>query len=154
MERRISTSPYVRRGRGRRGSALIELTLLAPWVLFAFVGIVDLGFYYYSLIAVENAARIAAAYTSQSASFASKQDGACTRVLAELSSLPRVSSIVSSSTCTATPLIVTASAVTDTDGGAATSVSVTYQGLRMIPIPGVLMGQLNVTRTVQMRVQP
>jgi Flp pilus assembly protein TadG len=140
--------------RGRRGSALIELTLLAPWVLFLFVGTFDLGFYYYSLIAVENAARIAAAYTSQSPSFASKQDGACTRVLAELSSLPNISSIVNSSTCTAAPLIVTASPVTGADGWAATSVSVTYRGLSMIPIPGLLMGQFNVTRTVQMRVQP
>src|SRR5437016_1297390 len=135
----------------RKGNALIELTLLSPWVLFLFVGIVDMGFYCYSLIAVENAARVAAEYTSTSASVAASQSGACTKVLAELSSLPNVSGL---STCGATPLTVTATSVTGIDGGAATSVSVTYQGVQLIPIPGLLMGRLNVTRIVQMRVQP
>src|SRR4051794_38524912 len=137
--------------RRRRGSALIELTLLSPWVLFLFVGIIDMGFYCYSLIAVENAVRVAAEYTSQSSTLAGSQSGACTKVLAEMSSLPNVSGL---SSCGATPLTVTASAITGVDGGSATSVSVTYQGVSLIPIPGLLMGRLNVTRNVQMRVQP
>jgi len=141
-------APWMRR---RKGNALIELTLLSPWVLFLFVGIVDMGFFCYSLIAVENAARVAAEFTSKSALVAASQSAACTKVLAELSSLPNVSSLT---TCDATPLTVTAAAVTGIDGGAATSVSVTYQGVNLIPIPGLLMGRLNVTRNVQMRVQP
>jgi Flp pilus assembly protein TadG len=144
-------STAARRRRKCRGNVLVELSLVAPWIFFLFVGIVDMGFYSYSLIAVENAARIAAEYTSQSSLVADDQDGACTAVKAELSNLPNV---VGSSTCNAAPLIVTADDGAGPDGGAATSVSVTYQSISMIPIPGLLMSKLNVTRKVQMRVKP
>jgi Flp pilus assembly protein TadG len=135
--------------RGRRGSALIEITLLAPWIFFLFVFVIDMGFYNYSLIAVENAARVAAEYTSASSTTAADSSGACTKVLAELASLPNVSGLTS---CSSAPLIVAASSVTGTDGNAATSVTITYRGLQMIPIPGFLVGQLSFQRTVQMRV--
>ena len=61
------TKPVVlaRRSRRKRGSSLVELTLISPWLLFLFVGVVDVGFFTYSLIAVENAARIAAEFTSK-----------------------------------------------------------------------------------------
>jgi len=134
----------------KNGSALIELTLLAPWVLFLFVGIVDMGFYSYALISVENAARIGAEYTSASSTVAADSTDACTKVLAELTNLPNLSGV---STCGASPLTVTASSVTGTDGSPATSVSVTYSGVGLIPIPGLLVGRLNVTRIVQMRVK-
>ena len=62
--------------RKRRGSALIELTLLSPWILFLFIGIVDLGFYSYALISVENATRIAGEYCSQNTASASDATGA------------------------------------------------------------------------------
>ena len=140
--------------RDKRGSALIEVTLLAPWVLFLFVGMVDLGFFCYSLINIENAARIGAEYTSKSSLMAGSvagQSGACTRILAELSSLPNVRNLAN---CSAAPLVVTANAITGVDGGAATSVTVTYQSAQLIPIPGLLMGKLYVARNVQMRVQP
>src|SRR5215471_3378731 len=77
-----------RRSRRRRGSALVELTLIAPWFLFLFVGVVDMGFYTYSLIAVENAARVAAEYTSKNSALAGNTDAACTKVRAELEMLP------------------------------------------------------------------
>ncbi len=136
--------------RKKRGSALVELTMLIPWVFFLFVGVIDLGFFCYSLIAVENSARVAAEYTSKSSSFAGSTSGACTRVLAELAMLPGVPALAN---CNSSPLVVTATAVTGPDGSPATSVSVTYN-LSMIPIPGLLMGTLNVTRNVQMRVTP
>lgn len=138
------------RPRGQRGSAVIELTLLAPWMFFLFIGVVDLGFFCYSLIAVENSARVAAEYTSKSPSVAAAQAGACTRVLSELAMLPNVSGL---SNCNASPLVVTAASATGPDGNAATSVSVTYN-LSLIPIPGLMAGTLNVTRNVQMRVNP
>ena len=137
--------------RQRKGNAVIEVTLLMPWVLFLFIGTLDLGFYWYSLIAVENAARIAAEHTSKSLTTAASQSAACDKVRPELASLPNASSF--SSTCDAAPLTVTAAQVT-VDGADATSVSVTYQGISMIPIPGLVMGRLNVTRNVLMRVQP
>jgi Flp pilus assembly protein TadG len=48
-----------------RGHAMLEAALLLPWVLFLFVGAFDLGFYNYALISTQNAARVAAWYTSQ-----------------------------------------------------------------------------------------
>jgi Flp pilus assembly protein TadG len=136
--------------RKQRGSALVELTLLAPWVFFLFVGVIDLGFYYYSLIAVENAARVAAEATSKTTALAGSTSTACTKVLAELGMLPNLSGV---STCTSSPLVVTATSGNGPDGNQATTVSVTYS-LSMIPIPGLLMGALNVTRITQMRVTP
>jgi Flp pilus assembly protein TadG len=136
--------------RKRRGSALVELTMLSPWIFFLFIGIIDIGFYSYGLISVENAARIAAEYTSQTSTTASDQAGACTKILAELSNLSNVASLTS---CGATPLVVTANAVTGPDGGAATSVSVTYQTISLIPIPGLLQSQLTFTRNVKMRIK-
>jgi Flp pilus assembly protein TadG len=129
---------------------MIELTLLVPWCLFLFVFVIDMGFYEYSLISVENATRIAAEYTSQSSSVAADSSGACTRVLAELSGLPNIGSTVT--TCASAPLIVTASSVTGTDGNPATSVTIAYQGLSMIPIPGLMQGRLYFNRNAQMRI--
>jgi Flp pilus assembly protein TadG len=133
-----------------RGSALIELSLLAPWILFLFVGIVDMGFYCYALISVENAARVAAENASQNSTLASDKSTACTIARNELVNLPNLTTVTR---CNSTPLTVTADLVTGTDGAQATSVSVTYQGVSLIPIPGLLIGRLDVTRNVQMRVR-
>ena len=48
------------------GNAVIEVALMAPWIFFLFVGVLDFGFYAYSFISVENAARAAVLLTSQS----------------------------------------------------------------------------------------
>jgi Flp pilus assembly protein TadG len=140
-----------RRERRESGTSVIELSLLFPWIFFLFVGAFDMGFFTYSLIAVENSARVAAEYTSASASVAGDSSGACTKVLAELALLPNMRDVTG---CGASPLTVQASSVTGPDGNPATSVSVTYSGNNLVPIPGLLMGQLNVTRNVQMRVKP
>jgi Flp pilus assembly protein TadG len=149
----LDTSPIIptRRKRRKRGSALVELTLICPWFLFLFVGTVDMGFYTYSLITVENAARIAAEYTSQNSTQAADQATACTMVRAELAALPGVSGVAD---CGNSTLTVTAASVAGPDTKPATSVSVTYRGLNMIPIPGLLMGRFTFTRNVQMRVNP
>jgi Flp pilus assembly protein TadG len=135
--------PPARRKRTERGNALIEVTLLAPWLLFLFIGVLDMGFYTYTMIAVENAARVAAEYTSQSPAAALDQTGACARVQADLAALPKAGALVS----------CTAQSVTGPDGNPATSVSVTYR-TALIPIPNLLTGRLNFTRNVQMRVRP
>ena len=56
------------------------------------------------------------------------------------------------SSCDSLPVIVTATSVTGVDGGAATSVSVTYRTDQLFPLPG-LTGRLAVTRTAQMRIR-
>ena len=123
----MGTKPVVlaRRCRRRRGSSLVELTLIAPWLLFLFVGVVDVGFYTYSLIAVENAARIAAEYTSKNVLLAGNSDAACTKARLELEMLPGVGSLAN---CTNSTLTVTAASVNGPDLKPATSVSVTYRG--------------------------
>jgi Flp pilus assembly protein TadG len=152
--RSIDTEPVVatRRKRRERGNALIELTLIAPWLLFLFVGVVDMGFFTYSLIAVENAARIGAEYTSGSSVLAADQANACIKVRKELAMLPSVAGLAN---CSGPTLTVTAVYLpTGPDLKPATSVSVTYQGIGLIPIPGLLTGRLTFTRNVQMRVKP
>jgi len=143
---RMQQSVRVRR---RRGNAVIEVTLLAPWIFFLFVGTFDMGFYVYALITTQNAARAAATYTSRTSATAADSARACQYALAEMKAMSNVRSLAS---CSSNPLIVTASAVTGVDGWDASSVSVTYQSNRLVPIPG-LTGRLNITRTVQMRVK-
>jgi Flp pilus assembly protein TadG len=138
-----------------RGNCIIEFALLLPWVIFLFVGVLDYGFYAYALIATQNAARVAALYTSTSSTTAADQTTACSYVRAEMYMAPNIGSGVTS--CGANPLIVTATSVaaaSSADGSAAaSSVSVTYQTITLIPIPGILMGSYTFTRTVQMRLR-
>jgi Flp pilus assembly protein TadG len=142
------------RPRRQRGSALIEVSLLAPWILFLFVGAFDMGFYSYCMVGVENAARVAAEYTSKSSSVAADSTGACTRVLAEMTGMPNVGTQANCTSGGGNTVVVTASSLSGPDSKPATQVSVTYTGNRLIPIPGLLIGQLNITRTVEMRVKP
>jgi hypothetical protein len=122
---------------------------MSPWIFFLFIGTFDMGFYTHALIATQNAARAAAAHTSRNSLTAADATGACQYALYELKAMSNVRTLTN---CNSSPLIVTASAVTGTDGWPASSVSVTYQTNRMIPIPG-LVRQLNITRTVQMMVK-
>lgn len=48
----------------RRGSSIIEFSLLMPWLFFLLLGAVDAGFMLYGLVTVENAARAGALYAS------------------------------------------------------------------------------------------
>ena len=134
--------------RSRSGHAVIEVALLSPWIFFLFMGTLDIGFFTHALIATQNAARAGAAYTSRSTLTASDSAGACRYALVELQTMSNVRNLAS---CTSSPLVVTATSVTGADGSPASSVSVTYQSNKLIPIPG-LTGQLNITRTVQMMV--
>jgi Flp pilus assembly protein TadG len=134
-----------------RGSAVIEMALIAPWFLFLFIGVVDVGFYCYDLIAVENAARVAAEYTSTGTDKAADSSGACTRVLAELASLPNISGLAN---CSSMPLTVTASSGTGLGSlGTASTVTVTYQTQQLIPIPALLQGQFTFSSTAVARVK-
>jgi Flp pilus assembly protein TadG len=133
-----------------RGGAMLELALFSPWIFFLFAGALDLGYYTYALISIENAARVAALYTSTNSNTATDGTGACTYALGELRTLPNVGSM---SSCSSAPLIVTAQAQNASDGTAASLVSVTYQSVPLIPIPGLLKGQFTWTRSVTMRLR-
>lgn len=126
----------------------MEFIVMFPVLIFMFFGTFDLGFYMYALISVQNAARIAALDTSSSSANSNNTSAACTDVLSELNTMPNAGSFRAS--CNALPLQVTAQTVTDAYGNFASTVSVTYQTLQLIPIPG-LASQLTITRTVEMR---
>lgn len=130
-----------------RGHAVVEIALMSPWIFFLFIAICDFGFYAYAMIAVENAARVAAMHTSSDPALAADAGGACTYVLQEMKRLPNATSL---SSCNASPLQVTAQKLSATgpDQEDATLVTVTYQTIAMIPLP-FMTGQMTITRTVE-----
>ena len=50
----------MRKRKLQKGSALVEMAFMMPWIAFLFVGIFDFGFYSYAAIATQNAARAVA----------------------------------------------------------------------------------------------
>ena len=145
----IESSNNKRRRSRQGGHAILEVSMIAPWLLFLFSGVFDMGFYEYCLISTENAARVAAFYTSSASAYAGDSTGACQYALSEMSNVSNVNRLT---TCDASPLVVTATAVTGVDGNPATNVSVAYTTNQLIPIPG-LTGKTTITRVVQMRVK-
>jgi Flp pilus assembly protein TadG len=142
-------------GRRRRGQAVVEVTLLIPWIVFAFVAAFNFGIFAYALISTENAARSAAMYASQSLAVA--QSGSivtqvCPYALGELGDAPGVGSGVT--TCTGTPVTVAVTANTPGSGNMNTVlVSVTYHTMQLIPLPGLMAGSLVITRKVEMPIR-
>lgn len=124
---------------------------MLPFLIFLLVGAYDWGFFSYALIVTQDAARGAALYTSSSATTASDSAGACNYVLANFSAVPNIGTTVTS--CGTAPLIVTASQAAGPDGKPASSVTVTYTCMQMVPIPGILQGRPTISRTVQMKVR-
>lgn len=160
-KRNTSWNSLARRGGARsrarqKGNAVVEMALMAPWLFLLFMGVFDFGFYAYAAISTQQAARVAALYTSSSQSNVTDSSGACRYVLSELKDLPNMTNVA---TCAANPAQITSSqpvavvptSVTGADSAPAAQVSVTYQTVPVFPIPG-LMGQMTITRTAQMRV--
>ena len=72
---------------------MMELALLSPWICFLFVGVLDSGFYAYSLITLETATRSAAAFNSD-ANTPSDSAKVCTIVLDEMRTRPHTETLV------------------------------------------------------------
>ncbi len=138
------------------GHSAVEVALLSPWILLLFMGVFDFGFYAYALISVQNAARVAALYTSSSPAAAGDTAGACVQVLEELRPLPNVAGTLTS--CAAPPVQVSVQAMTGAacaEGIAAARCSrvvVTYTSVPLFRIPG-LMGQMTVARAAEAKVK-
>ena len=136
------------------GHAVIEVALIAPFIFFLFAGALDMGFYLYAAIAVENAARVGALHIAASTDVASDANAASfarTYVCNELRMLPNVGSSCPTSVVSVS---VPSQPFSGTDGDPATQVSVTYTTVPLIPIPGLNpgpRGQWTFTRLVQMR---
>lgn len=161
----------LRRKRRESGSAIVETALMMPWLVFLFVGVLDMGFFCYALICTQNAARAAAI-----ASATSSIETPCAAALGELNGLPNMIGVGScgvypADVTDAQPVSVCIATLSNTgssdtsctsatqcadctlDAAATSKVAkVAYRSLPMVPIPGILMGQLNVTRTAEMRV--
>lgn len=139
-----------RRRRRTRGGAVLELALLSPWVFFLFIGVLDWGFYGYALISMQAAARSAVLYTSTSTTTATDLAKACPIVVGELRTLPNIGAAPND--CSSNP-VVTATPITGPDGAPAAQVSVRYQSISLIPIPGLLAKQFTFNRVVIMRIR-
>jgi len=133
------------RRKNSAGDALVETTLMLPWIFFLFVAILDFGFYTYAAIGLQNAANAAALVTGANPGTAGAKATACLYATQELQAMPNAGSFDAS--CTTGALVVNATATT-IGGMPSTQVTVTYRTIPMIPIPGLMMGQLTVTRNV------
>jgi len=133
--------------RKTRGAAMMELAFLSPWIIFLFVGLFDWGFYAYSLITLENATRSAASWNANHNQPTNVTD-ACTIATSEMQSLVNMGGVT---TCTGSPVSVSAAQVVGPDNDPAAMVAITYTTPRLIPIPGILRNQYTITRTVTMK---
>lgn len=135
----------------RKGQALVELALLAPWIFFLFISAADIGFCLVADIDVQNAARTAALYSSSASAPAS---GECAAATQELQSLPNYADVAAAA-CSGTPFQVAFVQLTSgADGNPAVQVTVTYQTIPLIPVPLVFSGALTFVRTVEMPMRP
>lgn len=107
MEKRFNMLKSLRRRRRQGGNAIVEVALMSPWIFFLFVGVFDMGFYAFSVISVENAARAAATQTATSPTAATGPVGdtiACNAAWREMNLVPNIAAI--SQNCSQLPLIV------------------------------------------------
>jgi Flp pilus assembly protein TadG len=144
-------SPRLPLIRKRRGQALIEASLMMPMLFFMFLGMTNFGFYIYAFIEVSNAARVAAQTTANG--LAGVQSAACQAALRELKTMPNVPAVT---TCTTAPLQVTVKPATYVDpdtGTRSTWVQVTYETIKLFPLP-FMSGQMTINRHAVMAVMP
>ena len=138
----------------RSGQAVIEVTLLVPWIVFSFVAAFNFGIFAYALISTQNAARSAAMFASQSLAVA--QGGSivtqvCPYVLGELGDAPGMTGVAS---CSSAPVTVTVTPRIPGAGNMNTvQVSVAYRTMQLIPLPGLMAGSLTITRMVEMPIR-
>jgi Flp pilus assembly protein TadG len=143
VDRRIDTK------RSQRGNSVIEVSLMAPWILLLFICVFDFGFYVYAAISVENAARVAALHTSSNPRLTADQGTACFYAVQELQRTANVAALPASFGCAGDPLRVTAEATT-VNGVRASQVTVQYETNVGIPLPW-FSNIYRITRIVSMR---
>lgn len=142
-----------------RGNALVEFALLVPLLTLMFVGLLQLGYYSYALISVENAARSAAMRNSFGKDTATDQASACEVATEELAGILHWSGAPANSNCSTAPLRVTSilcsSSVaclgtqTSIGGEAAVAVTVDFTMPTWLP----MRPADRIIRTSQMRVR-
>ena len=155
---RLNVTGIRRLGRDEAGNSIIEMAFMAPWILFLFMAVIDIGFYTYAAISTQNAARAVALYLSQTTPLTGTAplDPAvlgCQYALQEIQKVPLPGGAAGDCSDSTKVTLVMARAAVPPDGRPAVSATVTLTTLPMIPIPFVT-GQLTITRTVTMRINP
>ena len=133
----------------RRGTAAMEMAVLAPFLVFIFLVVWDYSRIFYYAIIVENCARNGARWSSDPTYFNGLYGDPYTTVTA--------AALADSQSITPTPTVSSATG-NDTNGDPYVQVTVTYQFTTVAnySIPGLfnIPSSVNLTRTVQMRVTP
>ncbi len=130
-----------KKNKRRRGQALVELAILAPWIFFLFIYVVDTGICLVAAISVQNAARAVAVYYASSSSPTFSK--ACSVAANQLQSLPNYVSFVAN--CSSGPLQLT---VNPSPTSAPSVITVTYQTTSLIPGPPFFLSTgYQITRT-------
>jgi Flp pilus assembly protein TadG len=138
----------------QRGHSVVEMALLAPWIFFLFMAVVDVGFYCYAAINTENAARAAALYGATNPAVTGTGTF-CNIVTSDMWMLRTVAASPFVAGCGSGSLVVTSPATppASIDGVAGQTdsiVTVTFQMIPMIPVPG-LTGNFTIARTATVR---
>lgn len=133
-------------GRQRQGAAAVEFAIVLPVLVTILLGATDFGRFYYSAIAVTNAARAGAAYgcmnpLSNAGSTTAWQTGVTSAVTDELSQSTAINTA---------NLTVTATSVTESSGLNRVSVQVTYPFTTAVSW-SYIPSSFNLTQTVVMR---
>lgn len=144
------------------GVAIVELALIAPFLILLTIGIIDIGVYARNGIEVGNAARAGAAYGAYNTTNANNTTGMVNAAIADAAEIKLVSTDVSAKwycTCDATPATTVTScspvppcASTDHLDSYAT-VTVSKQFGTLIAFPGLPSTQ-TLVRTATQRISP
>lgn len=126
--------------RARPGAVLVELAILLPLLAFLFVIAVDYARVFNPYLTITNCARSGAVYASQDAARAADLAGITEAALADASNLSPAPT-------------VTSATLTDGAGVPHVDVTVTWPFRSVTNFPGVPT-EMNITRTVRMRVSP
>jgi len=138
--------------KNRRGHAVVEAAFLLPTLAFAFMGVFDVGFCCWAEVATGNAARTIALYAAgeYAKGLTPSQAVACDYALKALHDAPNMGSAVTA--CSALPLQVTVTSVAGPYGAQSARATVVYRTIPLLPVPGMITGQITITRTVEMRI--
>lgn len=126
----------------RRGAAVVELAVLAPFLLFFTLGTVDFGRFAKVSVSVNNAARGGAYYGSSSPAAATGTTGIRNTVVQDLQTLEGVS---------ASDVTVTSSTSTDAENYQLVTVTVSVPFKTLFGFPTQV---ITVSQTCPMRVRP
>lgn len=142
-----------RRADRRCGQSLLETSILAPMMLFLFLGMVDSWFYVYSFIMVSNAARAAAQFTATGGGLSQRL--ACQVALREMKTMANIAALnpATYDCTTIAPLQVNVAEYTDTFGTKASRVTLKYKTMLLFQLP-FMPGQMEIDRVAIMRKMP